>query len=120
MKRLSLLIVILVMILCCSTAWAYQLKWDASTGAAGYEISYKTLAATTWTTADAGALLTWVIPVTLVKGTRYEFKARAYVGPVATRSYSGDSDILRWTIPLDSAVIEYPDAPRQVIIQFGP
>jgi hypothetical protein len=120
MKRLTLT-AILAMVLCLGTAaWAWEVKWDASTGASGYELQYRVLAAPAWTTVDVSTATAWTIPTTWVPGTRYEVKCRAYVGPVATRSYSGDSSTLRWTYPVASTVVEYPDVPKQLIIQFGP
>jgi hypothetical protein len=119
MKRLTILI-ILAMVLCCSVAWAATVTWNASVGASGYEIQWRALGAPTWTAVDAGNVLTWTTPTSWVAGTRYEIKARAYTGPVATRSFSGDSDTLRWTLEPSSVIVELPSSPRQMIFNFGP
>lgn len=97
----------------------FNLEWQAAAGATGYRVSYKTLAATTYTQVDAGNVVSWPIPTTLVKGTRYEFYVQAYTG-TTTKSYSGDSDHLRWTYPADPTVIELPAAPSSLIINFTP
>jgi hypothetical protein len=116
MKRLFLTLAIVLAL--ASVAGAWELKWDAMPGAAGYRVEYKTLAATTWTIVDVATATNWTIPTSLVKGTRYEFRAQAYTG--TPPSYSGYSSTIRWTYPLDSVVVEYPEAPRSVILQFGP
>jgi hypothetical protein len=115
MKKLLIASAILLF---ASTAMAaeWKLGWNATTGAAGYEVSYKTLAATTYTKVDAGNVLEWTIPTTLVKGTRYEFFIRAYAGN--PKSYSGESDHIRWTVPNDPVIIEIPPAPSSIIIKF--
>jgi hypothetical protein len=119
MKKLILLTIL--MVLCLGTAaWAATVTWNASVGASGYEIQWRALGAPTWTSVDAGNVLTWTTPASWVAGTRYEIKARAYTGPVATRSYSGDSDTLRWTLEPASVIVELPSSPKQMIFNFGP
>lgn len=97
----------------------WTLSWTGSTGASGYQVEWKTLAGTTFTPVDVGTATTWAIPATWVKGTRYEMKVKAYVG-TTTKSYSGDSDLLRWTYPQDPVVVELPAAPSQMILNFTP
>ena len=115
MKKLLLIIAILSIALPC-TAADWSLKWDAVTGDAGYEVSYKTLAASTYTVSDVANVTSWIIPATFIKGTRYEFYVRTYAG--TPKSYSGDSDHIRWTYPATPAVIEMPANPTQLIIEF--
>jgi len=120
MRKLTLL-AILAMVLCLGTgAWASTLTWNASAGATGYTIYYKTLASTTWTEVDVLNVTTWTIPASLPAGVRHCFKARAYVGPVATRSFSGDSDEIRYTIPGPTVVVELPESPKSMLFTFGP
>jgi hypothetical protein len=114
MKRLLIIALLLIAVPAGAADWT--LSWNASTGAAGYEVSYKPLAASTYTVADVATATSWVLPVTLVKGTRYEFFVRAYTA--APKSYSGDSDHLRFTYPKDPLVIEMPANPNQIIIEF--
>jgi hypothetical protein len=114
MKRIFTIAIVLLF---ASTAMAWELQWDASTGAAGYEVAYKTLVATTPTKVDVGNVTKWAVPDTLTKGTRYEFWVRAYAGN--PKSFSGDSDHLRWTYPLDVQTIEIPAAPGRLVIEFG-
>ena len=118
-KLLSILFVLLVGTLWSSFAIGWTLNWDASSGATGYRVSYKTLAATIYTQVDAGNVIQWTIPSTLVKGTRYEFFVQAYAGTTA-KSYSGDSDHIRWTYPNDPIVIELPAPASSIIINFAP
>jgi hypothetical protein len=115
MKRHLLIIALLLLVLPCAAA-DWTLSWTASTGAAGYEVSYKTQAANTYTVADVATATSWVLPVTLVKGTRYEFFVRAYTA--APKSYSGESDHLRFTYPKDPITVEMPANPNQIIIEF--
>lgn len=119
-KLLTILAVCLVGLLWSSFAIGWTLNWTASSGAAGYQVSYKILAASTYTQVDAGNVVQWTIPSTLIKGTRYEFFIQAYVG--TPRSYSGDSDHIRWTFPTDPVIIEVPyqSPPTQIIINVGP
>lgn len=92
---------------------AATLNWDASTGTAGYLVSYKTLAATTYTVVDVGNVITWTIPTSLIKGTRYEFFIQAYAG--TPKSYWGESNHIRVTVPRDPIIIEIPeDVPIQL------
>jgi hypothetical protein len=110
------LIVLSALLLISTTAFASQLLWSASVGATGYEVSYKPLAATEWVIVDIGNVTAWTTPATLVKGTRYEFFIRAYAGN--PKSYSGDSDHIRWTVPTDPVIVEIPPAPSSIIIKF--
>jgi hypothetical protein len=114
MKKL----IVFAILLFASTAMAadWKLGWIASTGATGYEVSYKPLTATVWSANDVGNVTSWTMPTTLVKGTRYEFFVRAYAGN--PKSYSGDSDHIRWTYPADPVTVEMPAPPSSLIIKF--
>jgi hypothetical protein len=112
----KLLIIALLLIAVPSGAADWTLQWNSSTGAAGYEVSYKTLAANTYTVADVATATSWVLPATLVKGTRYEFFVRAYTA--APKSYSGDSDHVRWTYPRDPLIVELPEQTGTVILNL--
>jgi hypothetical protein len=114
MKKLLIIALLLIAVPAGAADWT--LSWTASTGAAGYEVSYKTLAATTYTVADVATATSWVLPVTLVKGTRYEFYVRAYTA--APKSYSGDSDHIRFTYPRDPLIIELPEQTGTVILNL--
>lgn len=117
---MKLLKVLIAFILLATSAMAsdWTLVWDASTGATGYEVSYKPVAATVYAVIDTGAATQLAMPAVLTKGTRYEFFVRAYTGTGATKSYSGESDHLRWTYPKDPIVVEMPAQPQQIIINF--
>ncbi|MCK5018172.1 MAG: hypothetical protein KAS32_14040 [Candidatus Peribacteraceae bacterium] len=111
MKKLFLTLFILLAFV--GTAGAWDLNWTASTGAGGYMLYHKTLAATEYTETDVGNILTYDLDaMSLVQGTRYEFFLRAYV----SGSYSGDSDHLRWTYPVDPIIIDLPAAPLTITI----
>jgi hypothetical protein len=115
MKKL-LGIIFILSLLFVGQVYAASLQWTASTGAAGYQVSYKTLAATTYTVVDVGNVVQWTIPTTLVKGTRYEFFVNVYAG--TPKSYSGDSDHIRWTMPRDPVIIELPEGPNTIILNI--
>lgn len=115
----KLLFVLAVMIFAVPAFAGFNLEWQAASGASGYRVSYKPLSATTYVQVDVTNAISWPIPATLVKGTRYEFFVQAYTG-TTTKSYSGDSDHLRWTYPLDPTVIELPAAPSSLVINFTP
>jgi hypothetical protein len=118
MKRLTVLMILAMALCLVTSAWASSLSWTASTGATGYVILYKNLAATTWTEVDVLNVTTWTLPASLTAGTRYCFKARAYVGPVATRSFRGDSDEIRYTVPGPTVVVELPESPKSMLFYF--
>ena len=47
-------------------------------------------------------------------GTRYEF----YVIAHSQGSTSGESDHVRWTVPVNPIVVELPDSPQRLVIEF--
>jgi hypothetical protein len=112
----KLLIIALLLIAVPSGAADWTLSWPAAPSAAGYEVNYKTLAANSYTVADVGNVLSWIVPITLVKGTRYEFFVKAY-SPVP-KSYGGDSDHVRWTYPRDPLIVELPEQTGTVILNL--
>jgi hypothetical protein len=114
MKKL----IIIAILLFASTSFAWELRWDAVTGATGYRVSYRPVTSTVPGLEDVGNVTKWTIPTTLTPGTRYEFWVQAYVG-TTNKSYSGDSDHIRWTYPLPVQTIELPAAPQRLVIEFG-
>lgn len=118
MKKTLSILAVLAMVLCVGTvAHAYKLTWTVAGTYDGCDVYWRQAGSTTaFTKVDVGKVTSYVIDsLPLVKGTRYEFYVDAYY----KGSFSGPSDTLRWTFPADSVVVEYPDAPKSVILQFG-
>jgi len=111
MKKLFL---ILAIILCASTASAWTISWDTVSGADGYQLSYGLVDTQVFTDLDMGTQTSQDLDsLGLIKGDRYEFYVRVYVGN--PRSYSGESDHLRWTYPSDPKIIELPEDQKVII-----
>ena len=109
------LIVVLAIVFMATTANAWTLNWDAASGADGYSVYWKSLAAVSYTEIDVGTALQYdLAPLNLVNGTRYEF----YVVSHSQGSDSAESDHIRWTLPEDPVIVEIPEAPKQLIINF--
>jgi len=97
------------------TANAWTLNWDAATGANGYNFYWKVLTDTDYTVVDVGTAIGYDLDVlSLVAGTRYEF----YVTARSNGSVSDESDHIRWTMPSPPVIVEIPEAPKQLIINF--
>lgn len=112
MKKLILILAILAMAM---TANAWTLNWDAATGADGYNFYWKVLTDTDYTVIDVETALGYdFAPLNLVPGTRYEF----YVTSRSNGSVSDESDHIRWTMPSPPMIVEIPEAPKQLIINF--
>ena len=112
MKKLFLALAILAMAV---TANAWTLNWDAATGADGYNFYYKVLTDPNHTMINVGTALEYDFePLNLVPGTRYEF----YVTARSNGSESDQSDIIRWTMPSPPVIVEIPEPPKQLIINF--
>ena len=111
MKKLLVLAILAIAV----TANAWTLNWDAASGADGYSVYWKSLAAVSYTEIDVGTALQYdLAPLNLVNGTRYEF----YVVSHSQGSDSAESDHIRWTLPADPVIVEIPEAPKQLIINF--
>ena len=111
MKKLFL---ILAMVFCASCVSAYTISWDAVDGADGYVLYYAPV--DNWTLTELDTLQNTEVDLdalNLQKGTRYEFYVRLYVGD--PKSYSGESDHLRWTYPEDPKIIELPEDQKVII-----
>ena len=112
MKKLFLVLAILAIAV---TANAWTLNWSASTGAEGYNFFWKPLIATEATKIDVGPALIYDFePLNLIPGTRYEFWVTAY----NNGGESDMSDVWRWTMPSPPVIVEIPEAPKQLIINF--
>ena len=111
MKKLIVLLVILF----ATSASAWTIKWDVVTGVDGYKLYHKDLSATSFTETDVGSSVSFDLePLNLVVGTRYEF----YVIAHSQGSTSGESDHVRWTVPVNPIVVELPDSPQRLVIEF--
>ena len=109
------LIIVLLAILFATTASAWTIRWDAVTGVDGYKLFWKDLSATTFAEIDAGTATEYDLDVLgLTVGTRYEFYLTAH----SQGSTSAESDHLRWTVPIDPIVVELPDSPQRLVIEF--
>ena len=112
MKKIILVLAILAMAV---TANAWTLNWDAASGTDGYTLYWKNLVATDYTVVDVGTALGYdFATLNLVPGTRYEF----YVTSQSNGSTSDESDHIRWTMPSPPVIVEIPEAPKQLIINF--
>ena len=111
-KTLLTLLFIMVTAL---TANAWTLNWDAATGADGYNFYWRVLGDTVYTVVDVGTDLGYDFePLALIPGVRYEF----YVTSRSNGSVSDQSDIVRWTMPSPPVIVEIPEPPKQLIINF--
>ena len=113
MKKTLLTIIFVLAIAFSANAWT--LNWDAASGADGYNFYWKVLTDTDYTVIDVGTALGYDFePLNLVPGTRYEF----YVTARSNGSISDESDHIRWTMPSPPVIVEIPEAPKQLIINF--
>ena len=113
MKRI--IIALLAIVFLATTASAWTLKFDPVTGVDGYKLYHKPLSATTFIEVDIGTATSYdLAPLNLVVGTRYEF----YVIAHSEGSTSGESDHVRWTVPVNPIVVELPDSPQRLVIEF--
>ena len=109
------LITILVIVFCSTIAYAWDLQWNPVANADGVVVYYKELSDATFQQVDVGNVtLCNLDSMGRTQGVRYEFYLQAYTGD--PRSYSGDSDHIRWTYPTDPVVVEMMDRPVQIII----
>jgi len=112
MKRVIIVLAILVMAV---TANAWTIKWDAVTGVDGYKLYWKDLSATAFAEVDVGTNVEYdLTPLNLAVGIRYEFYLTAH----SQGSTSAESDHLRWTVPVNPVVVELPDSPQRLVIEF--
>lgn len=119
MKKLILALTIFFCLAFTGVANAWTINWQVIGGGDGVVLFYRALGAPTWTDLDIGNVATYDLDTLgLVAGTRYEFTLQVYVG--APPSYSGNSDIIRWTYPAPPVVIETITAPVQVTITINP
>jgi len=109
------LLTILFILAIAFTANAWTLNWDAASGAEGYNFYWKALGDVDYTVVDVGNALGYDFePLALVPGVRYEF----YVTTLSNGSESDQSDIVRWTMPSPHVIVEIPEPPTQLIINF--
>jgi hypothetical protein len=112
MKKLFLTLAI---ILLATTASAWTISFDAVPGVDGYKLFHKDLSATTFVETDIGNAVTYdLTPLGLAVGTRYEL----YVTAESQGSTSAESDHLRWTVPVTPIIIELPESPQRLVIEF--
>ena len=112
MKKLFLVLAILAMAM---TANAWTINWGAAVGADGYSVYWKALTDTDYIKVDVGTALGYDLePLSLVTGTRYEF----YITCHSNGSESDESDHIRWTMPSPPVIVEMPEPPKQLIINF--
>jgi hypothetical protein len=111
MKKL----IILAIVFCASLSYGWDLTWDAIPNADGVVVYYKELSDATYQQMDVGNVTACTLDTMgLTQGVRYEFYLQAYSGD--PRSYSGESDHIRWTYPSDPIVIEMLGRPVQITI----
>ena len=112
MKKLIVIVAILAM---ATAANAWTIAWDPDPAREGIVLYWKALADTGYVSLDIGDVNSYdLAPLPLVVGTRYEFYVDAYAGD--PRSFSGSSDIIRWTFPRPPIVIEMLGQPTQITI----
>ena len=113
MKKTLLTIIFIMAIAVTANAWT--VTWDAATGAEGYRFYWKVLTDTEYTSVDVGTDLGYEFePSVLIPGVRYEF----YATTLSQGSESDQSDIVRWTMPSPPVIVELPEPPKQLIINF--
>ena len=107
------LIIFLAIMLIAAPAFCATLSWDASIGAESYEVRYRAVGASNWLPQPPVTVTTFDIDtLPLVPGTRYEFQVFA----MAAGSYSGPSDILRWTLEQPPIIVEIFESVKQFIL----
>ena len=109
------LLTVLFILAIAFTANAWTLNWDAADGAESYNFYWRVLGDTIYTRVELGDVLGYDFePLALISGVRYEF----YVTTLSNGSESDQSDIIRWTMPSPPVIVEIPEAPKQLIINF--
>ena len=109
MKRLF---IFLAIIFIAAPAICADLQWDASIGAESYEVRYRAIGAPSWIALAPIATTTFDLDtLPLTADTRYEFQVYA----MAQGSYSGGSDIIRWTFEGTPAVVEIFESPKSLV-----
>ena len=109
------LLTVLFILAIAFTANAFTADWDAADGADGYRFYWRVLGESVYTVVDVGNVLGYDLePLALIPGVRYEF----YVTTLSNGSESDQSDIVRWTMPSPPVIVEIPEAPKQLIINF--
>ena len=112
MKRL---ILCLALLLIASPAFAWKMQWQVTGQIEGSALFYQQVGTTNAIEQDAGMAIEYDLDTLgLTPGVRYEFWLRAYTG--TPKSYSGDSNHIRWTYPTAPTVIEMLGAPVNIII----
>ena len=110
MKKLSL---VTLMLLIPTLAIAWTIAWDYSDNADGYVLYWGEVGGV-FKDIDVGNVNSHDLDsLGLNKGTRYEFYLQAYTGD--PKSFSGESDHPRWTMPHDPKIIELPEEQRVII-----
>ena len=93
---------------------AWTISWDSLSGADGYQLSYGLVTDQVYTNLDMGSQTSQDLDALgLTKGERYEFYVQVYTGD--PKSYSGESDHIRWTYPIDPQIIELPTNQKVII-----
>ena len=112
MKKLIVIIAILAM---ATAANAWTIAWNPDTAREGVMLYWKATTDPGYVSLDIGNVDAYdLAPLPLVPGTRYEFYVDAYAGE--PRSFSGPSDLIRWTFPRPPITIEMMGQPTQIII----
>ena len=107
--------IVLAILLSAVTAQAWTISWNPVAGVDGYTLYWKPLSATVFAVPDVGTSTTFDMePLGLIDGTRYEF----YVVAHSQGSTSAESDHIRWTKPADPVIVELPDSPQRLVIEF--
>ena len=113
MKKLILVLLAIVFLTTAASAWT--LRWDAVTGVDGYTMFWKDLSETAFSEVNVQNNVEYdLTPLNLAVGTRYEFYLTAH----SQGSTSAESDHLRWTVPVTPIVVELPDSPQRLVIEF--
>ena len=115
MKKLILCLALAV-ILIASPAFAWKIQWQVTGPSDGVVMTYHPVSDPAQAAVvDAGtATQVDLDTLSLTVGTRYEFFLQAYTG--TPRSFSGESDHIRWTYPTATVIIEMSGAPVNIII----
>ena len=109
------LLTVLFILAIAFSANAFTADWDAADGADGYRFYWRVLGDTVYTVVELGDVIGYDFePLALIPGVRYEF----YVTTLSQGSESDQSDIVRWTMPSPPVIVEIPEAPKQLIINF--
>ena len=117
MKRLIIIVAIVTMAFA-STAMAagpWKLQWSPEPNKDGAMLFWKAVSDTGFVSLDIGNVDEYdLAPLPLAPDTRYEFYVQFYKGD--PKSFSGESDHIRWTFPSPPIVIDMQGRPTQIII----